>query len=114
DHVTAFIASAYTKGINNYNVNAAYHLMRKNAFDVAADADYKNGKGRRALPSYLKYGYIPMEDSVPIAFHKKEQVSRTLEYAYDDYALGVMAKDLNKKTDYDLLLNRAMNYKKVF
>ncbi len=86
DHVTAFIASAYTKGIRNYDVNAAYELMRKNAFTVPDERSYKNGKGRRALPSYLKYGFIPMEDSVPKAFHKKEQVSRTLEYAYDDYA----------------------------
>ena len=31
--------------------------------------EYKNGMGRRALNSYLKYGYIPLEDSVPEAFH---------------------------------------------
>lgn len=87
DHATAFISSAFNKGIRDYDVNEAYRLMRRNAFEVANDADYKNGMGRRALTSYLKYGYIPMQDSVPIAFHKKEQVSRTLEYAYDDYAL---------------------------
>ena len=34
--------------------------------------------GRRALTSYLEYGYIPLEDGVPDAFHTKEQVSRTL------------------------------------
>lgn len=44
--------------------------------------------GRRALNSYLKYGYIPLEDSVPEAFHTCEQVSRTLEYAYDDFVLA--------------------------
>ena len=55
-----------------------------------------------------------MEDSVPDAFHKKEQVSRTLEYAFDDYALSEMAKALNKKDDYQKLKQRSFNYKNVF
>lgn len=114
DHVTAFIASSYAKGIRNYDVAAAYRLMRRNAFDTPNNEDYVNGKGRRALLSYLQYGYIPMEDSVPEAFHKKEQVSRTLEYAYDDYALSVVAKGLNKTADYKELRKRAFNYKNVF
>ena len=115
DHATAFIASAYNKGIRNYDVNAAYRLMRKNAFETPVNFDdYKKGLGRRALTSYLKYGFIPMEDSVPEAFHKKEQVSRTLEYAYDDYALSVLAKGLNKMQDYTKLQQRSLNYKNVF
>ena len=115
DHCTAFIASAYNKGIRNYDVNAAYALMRKNAFETPANfADYKNGLGRRGLTSYLKYGFIPMEDSVQEAFHKKEQVSRTLEYAFDDYAVSVVAKGLNKKDDYLKLFNRSFNYKNIF
>lgn len=115
DHVTAFIASAYNKGIRNYNVTSAYGLMRKNAFESPASfAEYKNGMGRRALISYLKYGFIPMEDSVQEAFHKKEQVSRTLEYAFDDYALSIVAKGLNKQDDYKQLQQRSLNYKHVF
>lgn len=114
DHATAVIASAYQKGIRDYDVTEAYRLMRQNAFDTATQNDYVNGKGRRALDSYLRYGYIPMEDSVPVAFHKKEQVSRTLEYAYDDYALSVMAKDLGKQNDYKTLHKRALNYQHVF
>ncbi|MBS1511310.1 MAG: GH92 family glycosyl hydrolase [Bacteroidetes bacterium] len=115
DHATAFIASAFTKGIRNYDIQKAYALMRKNAFDTTQDyAEYKNGMGRRALKSYLKYGFIPMEDSVPEAFHKKEQVSRTLEYAYDDYALATVANSLQKKSDYLALYHRAFNYKNVF
>ena len=115
DHATAFIASAYNKGIRNYDVNAAYAVMRKNAFETAANfAEYKNGMGRRALLSYIKYGFIPMEDSVQEAFHKKEQVSRTLEYAFDDYALSVVAKALNKTADYLKLYQRSFNYKNVF
>lgn len=114
DHVTAFIASAYNRGIRNYDVQEAYRLMRQNAFTVANEKDYLNGTGRRALNSYLQYNYIPQEDSVPIAFHKKEQVSRTLEYAFDDYALSVVAKDLNKPEDYEALWRRSFNYQKVF
>jgi predicted alpha-1,2-mannosidase len=115
DHATAFIASAYNKGIRAYDVDAAYTLMRKNAFEMpAAFAVYKNGMGRRGLTSYIKYGYIPVEDSVQEAFHKKEQVSRTLEYAYDDYALSVVAKGLNKSGDYNQLHQRAFNYKNIF
>lgn len=115
DHVTAFIASAYNKGIRNYDVQTAYALMRKNAFEIPASfAEYKNGLGRRALTSYLKYGFIPMEDSVQEAFHKKEQVSRTLEYAFDDYALSVVAKGLNKQADHKQLQQRSLNYRNVF
>ncbi|MGY4385363.1 putative alpha-1,2-mannosidase [Pedobacter sp. UYP24] len=114
DHITPFIASAYAKGIKDYDVNQAYLLMRKNAFEVANDVDYKNGMGRRALSSYLQYGYIPMQDNVLDAFHKKEQVSRTLEYAYDDYALAKVAKLLGKTDDYTKLLSRSKNYLNVF
>lgn len=114
DHSTAVISGAYAKGFRGYDVQAAYRLMRKNAFETANPTDYKNGMGRRALPSYLQYGYIPMEDSVPEAFHKKEQVSRTLEYAFDDYALSVVAKGLNKANDYVILQKRALNYRNVF
>lgn len=115
DHVTAFIASAYNKGIRNYDINAAYNLMRQNAYETPGNfEDYKNGLGRRALTSYLKYGFIPMDDSVPEAFHKKEQVSRTLEYAFDDYALSTIAKALGKKDDYQKLYQRSLNYKNVF
>lgn len=70
--------------------------------------------GRRALHTYIENGYIPMQDSVPDAFHTKEQVSRTLEYAYDDYALATVAKALGKSNDFNLLTKRAANYRNVF
>jgi len=115
DHTASVIASAYQKGIRNYDVNEAYRLLRQNAFSMPANRqDYIDGKGRRALDSYLKYGYIPLEDSVPEAFHKKEQVSRTLEYAYDDYAVSALAKALGRTSDYNNLIKRAGNYANVF
>lgn len=114
DHSTAFIASAFAKGIEGYDIERAYGLMRKNAFEAPSAEDYKDGKGRRALAPYLKYGYLPLEEPVKDAFHKNEQVSRTLEYAYDDYALAMVAKKLNKQSDYAALLKRSGNYKQVF
>ena len=115
DHTASVISSAYLKGIRNYSVNEAYRLLRQSAFNTPADSnEYADGKGRRALPSYLKYHYIPLEDGVPDAFHKKEQVSRTMEYAYDDYAVSQFAAKLNKITDRDTLLKRAGYYRNVF
>ena len=114
DHASAFMASAYNRGIRGYDVEAAYRLMQQNAFRVAPRPEYLQGKGRRALDSYLQYGYIPLEDSVKDAFHKREQVSRTLEYAFDDYALSTVAQKLGKQADYNALLQRAHNYSHVF
>ena len=87
--------------------------MRKNAFEIADAEAYKDGKGRRAMQSYLKYGYIPLNDSVMEAFHTHEQVSRNLEYAYDDYAVAQAAKALGKTDDYRVLMARARNWRHV-
>jgi predicted alpha-1,2-mannosidase len=114
DHVSTMISDAYIKGIRGFNIESAYIYMRKNAFNHPSREEYIDGKGRRALSSYLKYGYIPLEDSVWDAFHRREQVSRTLEYAFDDYALAGFAKALRKTNDYKILINRSLNYRNVF
>lgn len=114
DHVSTTIADAYMKGIRGFDTETAYRYMRKNAFEHPSPEEYRDGKGRRALKSYLQYGYIPLEDSVWDAFHRYEQVSRTLEYAFDDFALSRYAKELGKKDDYDILINRSGNWKNVF
>lgn len=114
DHSISVICDAYAKGLHNFDVKSAYEAMHKNAFTSPKNSkDYKNGMGRRALKSYLHYGYIPLEDSVKDAYHNNEQVSRTLEYAYDDYVLAQMAKSLGKTRDYKQLIKRAANYKNV-
>lgn len=114
DHVSTTIADAYMKGISAFDTETAYKYMRQNAFDIPPLTEYKDGKGRRALQSYLKHGYIPLEDSVPDAFHRYEQVSRTLEYAFDDYALARFANALGKTEDYNVLMKRSENWKNVF
>ncbi len=114
DHCTAAIADAYVKGIRNFDTATAYRLMRRNAFESPADpAQYADGMGRRALQSYLRYGYLPIEDSVPHAYHKREQTSRTLEYAYDDFALAQMARALGHIADSDSLMRRSGNWRNV-
>lgn len=114
DHCIAAIADAYVKGIRGFDIEKAYEGMRKNAFTTPASFDdYRNGMGRRALPSYIKYGYIPLEDSVKEAFHKQEQVSRTLEYAFDDFALSRIARALGHDADADTLEARALNYRNI-
>ncbi len=126
DHVCVALADAYVKGIRNFDVKTAYEGMRKNAFESPASyAEYKNGIGRRALWSYLKYGYIPMEDSVKEAFHQNEQTSRTLEYAFDDFAIAQLAKALQPvadslgiqlailEKDYTSLMRRSENWRNV-
>ena len=114
DHCSVALADAYIKGIRGFDAEKAYEGMRKNAFETpASEEDYKNGMGRRALQSYLKYGYIPLEDEVREAFHQKEQTSRTLEYAFDDYAVAQMAKALGKEDDYQALMARSENWRNV-
>ncbi|WP_375436558.1 GH92 family glycosyl hydrolase [uncultured Hymenobacter sp.] len=115
DHATAMIGDALMKNLAGAVAEPAYRVMRKNAFEANPNlADYREGKGRRGMASYLRYGYVPLEDSVPDAFHKKEQVSRTLEYAYDDFVLAQVARKLGKQSDYETLLQRARNYRHVF
>ena len=114
DHCVSVLADAYVKGIRNFDAEKAYEAMRKNAFETPASVEeYKNGMGRRALQSYLKYGYIPLEDEVSDAFHTNEQVSRTLEYAYDDFCVAQMAKAMGKNDDYKALMARSENWRNV-
>ena len=114
DHCSVALADAYAKGVRNFDAGRAYKAMRKNAFETPKSfAEYKNGMGRRALESYLKHAYIPLEDSVKEAFHTCEQTSRTLEYAFDDFAVAQMAKMLGQDDDYNKLMARSHNWKNV-
>jgi len=114
DHVITTIADAYVK--NNIQLSEEqYRYLLQNAFESPSTfEEYVQGKGRRALQSYLKYGYVPLEDSVQESFHKKEQVSRTLEYAFDDFALSRIVEKRGDDDNAQILKKRALNYKNVF
>ena len=121
DHCASVLTDAYVKGIRNFDAPKALEAMLKNALCTPDTyEEYANGMGRRALTSYLQHGYIPLEDSVKEAYHKCEQVSRTLEYAYDDWCVAQMMTQMNPTTPTsDLqaptsdLQARAGNYRHV-
>jgi predicted alpha-1,2-mannosidase len=96
-HSAPVMAEAYVKGIQGVDYAKAYKLWRKRA----TEDDY------RGLGYYRKMGFIPcdLED---------EAVSKTLEYAYDDWAMAQLARAAGAEDDRKLLLQRSRNYKNVF
>ncbi len=113
DHTVALLVDAYVKGLRHFDVAEAYKLVVKNATVTPPLAEYKLGRGRRALQSYLKYGFIPLEDPVTYAFHRNEQVSRTLAYAYDDALVGEFAKRLGKTSEAAVMQKRSEYWRNV-
>jgi predicted alpha-1,2-mannosidase len=104
DHPVDVILDAYQKGIRNFDVEKAYEAVRKNAMKTPPAGN--RSRGRVGLDYYLKYGYIPYD-------LLNESVSRTLEYAYNDWCVAQLAKALGKTADYELFMKRAANYKNV-
>jgi predicted alpha-1,2-mannosidase len=95
-HAVPVIADAYLKGLKNYDVEKAFEAMKHSAT-----------RGHLGLKSYQTLGFIPVEE-------ESESVSKTLEYAYDDWTIAQMAKALGKVEDYKLFSERAQYYKNVF
>jgi predicted alpha-1,2-mannosidase len=95
-HAVPVIADAYLKGIRKYNVEKAFKAMKHSAT-----------RDKLGLDSYKNFGFIPVEK-------ESESVSKTLEYAYDDWTIAQMAKDLGKEEDYKTYTERAQSYKNVF
>jgi predicted alpha-1,2-mannosidase len=104
DHPVDVIIDAYQKGIRNFDVERAYEAVRKNAMETPP-ADSRS-RGRTGLESYKKLGYVPYDEI-------RESVSKTLEYAYDDWCVAQLAKALGKTADYELFMKRAGNYRNV-
>ena len=96
DHCAVLIADSFLKGIlspthSDNLFRDSYKYLYKNAMTVPSEKEYLMGMGRRALKSYVQYGFIPLEDEVLDSPHPRQQVSRTLEYSYDDYVVSQMA-----------------------
>ena len=114
DHAISAIADAYSKGVIDIS-DKQYGYLLQNAFKSPDTfEEYKEGKGRRGLKSYLKYGYIPLEDEVKESYHDKEQASRTMEYAFDDFALSQIANKRGDTVNSEILTQRALNYQNVY
>ena len=95
-HSVSVIADAMAKGITGFD----YY----NAFEAAKHSAMLDHLG---LDAYKKQGFISMDD-------EHESVSKTLEYAYDDWCIAQMAQILKKPNDFDYFIKRSENWKNVF
>ena len=106
DHLIPIIVDAYLKGYRNFNAEFVYNAMKIKALE-APKPPVPASSGRSGLEYYLKYGYTPVNKVT-------ESVSNTLELAYDDWCIAQMALALGKDDDFELFMNRALNYKNIW
>ncbi len=95
-HAVPVIADAYLKGIGGFDPEKAFEAMTHSAT-----------RDKLGLSSYKQQGYIPVEE-------ESESVSKTLEYAYDDWTIAQMAKKMKKPKAFKTYMQRAQSYKNVF
>ena len=108
DHAAAFISGSYLRGLRDYDVKSAYQLLLNNAT--------KEGGTRPHIAEYIEKGYIstPVVENPEVETKAKAGVTKTLEYAYDDYAVALLAKELGDSENYQMLMKRTSNYKNLF
>lgn len=95
-HAVSVIADAYLKGIRGYDAGKALEAMIRSSNINKKGSDY-----------YTAQGYIPSNI-------KRESVSCTLEYAYDDWAIARMAQAMGRDDVFGEYAQRALNYVHVF
>ncbi len=95
-HSVPVIVDAYVKGIRDYDAHQALKAMVK-----TADASHFG------LNYYKSKGYIPSDK-------EGESVSKTLEYAYDDWCIARMAQLLGEDSIHNRFIRRAQYYKNIF
>lgn len=103
-HETALMVAAYQKGIRK-DGETIYEAVHKNVAETGINHPCGGNCGNPLLDIYIKYGYMPQERGV---------VSKTLDYAYDDWCVAQLASALGKKKDAKILNERSMNYKNIF
>lgn len=96
NHAIPVIADAIAKGIKGFDYELALKAM------IASQEQLTND-----LISYRNNGFIPSDEAT-------ESVSKTLEYAYDDWCIAQVAKILGKTQEYNTYLVRAQSYKNIF
>lgn len=109
DHAAAFIAGSYLRGLRGYDVKGAYELLLKNA-------TVENRRARPHLAEYIEKGYVSTPDvkNPNVETKAKAGVTKTLEYAYDDYAVGLLARELKDTATSEAMAKRAKNYANAF
>lgn len=102
-HSVPVIVDAYLKGIGDFDTEGAL-----DACIATANMDDYRGIGL-----YKKLGYVPYNVIDPYNADNWA-LSRTLEYAYDDYCIARMAEKLGKKDVAEEFYKRSQNYRNVF
>jgi predicted alpha-1,2-mannosidase len=95
-HSVSVIADAFVKGLRDFDYELALEAMKNSAM-----------QDHFGLRYYRKYGYIPGD-----RFH--ESVSKTIEYAYNDWCIAQMAKAMGRDDVYREYILRAQFYKNIF
>lgn len=102
---SSVVTDAYIKGLKNYDVEELWKAVTRGANDHLNNT----ASGRVGYEFYNKYGYVP--NNVGIG----QNVARTLEYAYNDWAIYKLGQALGKpETELNQYKNHALNYKNVY
>ena len=109
DHASTFISGTWLRGLHTFDLQRAYRLILKNA-------TVPGRNGRAYLGEYIEQGWIAEKDTtnVPTEDEYKAAVTKTLEYAYDDYAVALVARELKDQKNEQLLMGRSKNYRHVY
>ncbi len=109
DHAAPFITGCYLRGVRGYDVKKAYDLLLRNA-------TVESRRARPHVQEFIEKGYIstPAIENPNVETKAKAGVTKTLEYAYDDYAIARLAKELGDTETHDAFMKRSQNYKNVF
>jgi len=110
------IASAYNRGIRNYDVNEAFEAVKRNEIGWQ---NRPRGVGKSDTKIFNELGYVPYD---PIddyytgssAEASKFSASHTLEYSFSAYAAAQMARSLGKQEDYARLMKLSHGWEKLF
>lgn len=99
------VAEAYLKGLRGYDIQTLYEALKHGANNEGP----MTAVGRKGVAYYNDLGYVPYDVGI------NENAARTLEYAYDDFAIYRLAKALGKpKEEIELYAKRSQNYKNLF
>jgi len=96
-HSVSVLADAVVKGVSGFDANRALNAC----VATARHASYEG------LEYYIKMGYVPEDKN-------GSSVSKTLEYAYDDWCIAQMAQKLNRQDIYNEFILRSENFKHVY
>jgi predicted alpha-1,2-mannosidase len=102
-HADIIFADAYVKGVHNFDVNAAYDSMLKNAMVYSSNG----ARGRKGNQVSIFKGYIPTDVLA-------ESAAWYLEDKVNDFGLALLAQALGKATDAQYFLNRSLTYANLF